>query len=304
MRKHALTIAQIGAERCQTILELADELRSKHAIPQLDRTVATAFFEPSTRTRLSFELAAQRVGCRVVSFTSIGSSIEKGESFADTLRTLQAMGAHVVILRHRASGAAHAASLFLSNATVVNAGDGMGEHPTQALLDARTLLDVFGDLRGKRIAIVGDCLHSRVFRSDYSLLRQLGAEIALCAPPLLMPLWPAETDAERFPDVATALSWADAAIVLRLQRERMASGLVPSLGDYRRRYAVTAELLERSKAYLLHPGPVNAGVELDATIIDHPRCLIAQQVTNGVFIRMALLIEILHLPTVKHSRAA
>jgi len=292
MQHHLLTIPQLGIERCQTILRLAEKLRHSDAVLQLGATVAIAFFEPSTRTRLSFELAAQRLGCRVVSFSASGSSMEKGESFADTLRTLEAMGAQAIVLRHSASGSAHAAARVLARAALINAGDGMAEHPTQALLDARTLLDVFGSLEGKRIAIIGDCLHSRVFRSDYALFQMLGAQIGICAPPLLMPHLPKDAAVERFPDVDAALAWADAAVVLRLQRERMAAGLVPSLADYRRRYAVTLQRLDRSSAYVLHPGPVNPGVELDAAAVEHPRSLIARQVTNGVLIRMAVLIEI------------
>jgi aspartate carbamoyltransferase catalytic subunit len=293
MQNHILTIPQLGLERCQTILRLAEKLRHSKAIPRLSATVAVAFFEPSTRTRLSFELAAHRLGCQVVSFSASGSSLEKGESFADTLRTLEAMGADAIVLRHFASGAAYAAAGVLTRATLINAGDGMAEHPTQALLDARTLLDVFGSLDGKRIAIIGDCLHSRVFRSDYALFQMLGAQIGICAPPLLMPRLLQDAAVERFPDVNAALTWADAVVVLRLQRERMAAGLVPSLADYRRRYAVTLERLERSSAYVLHPGPVNPGVELDAAAVEHPRSLIVRQVANGVLIRTALLIEIL-----------
>lgn len=301
MQNHVLTIPQLGFERCQKILRLAEQLRHADPLPQLAETVAVAFFEPSTRTRLSFELAAQRLGCNVVSFTAPGSSMEKGESFADTLRTLEAMGAQAIVLRHSTSGAAYVAARLLARAALINAGDGMAEHPTQALLDARTLLDVFGSLDGKRIAIIGDCLHSRVFRSDYALFQMLGAKIGICAPPLLVPHLPEGAAVEHFPHATAALAWADAAIVLRLQRERMATGLVPSLAEYRRRYAVTLQTLDGTNAYVLHPGPVNPGVELDAAIIEHPRSLIARQVANGVLVRLALLIDVLAPDVVQPS---
>ncbi|MCX7929660.1 MAG: aspartate carbamoyltransferase catalytic subunit [Chlorobi bacterium] len=293
MTSHALGIEQMGWQRCQQILALARAIRNRcHRLPTLDRSVALAFFEPSTRTRMSFELAACTLGCRVMTFSASGSSIEKGESTADTIRTLDAMGFDAIIIRHSASGAADYAARFVHTAAIINAGDGCHEHPTQALLDVLTLLDVLGSIEGRRVAIVGDLLHSRVFRSDIALLRMFGAQIGVCAPPLLMPHL-LRDDIERLPDAASAMAWADAVIVLRLQRERMSSGLVPSFADYRRRYSIRYEHLDATRAIICHPGPVNADVELDAALIEHERSMIQRQVTNGVMVRMALLIETL-----------
>jgi aspartate carbamoyltransferase catalytic subunit len=299
MQRHLVGISQIGAERCHRLIALARAIRQASALPRLDKSVALAFFEPSTRTRLSFEAAAARLGCRVAAFSSAGSSIEKGETVADTIRTLEAIGFDAIVLRHRASDAAEHAASIAKHATIVNAGDGCHEHPTQALLDALTLLDEFGSLEGKRIAIIGDIRHSRVYRSDAALLGMLGAIVGVCAPPLLMPSHLPDGIVQ-LPDAASALEWADAAIVLRLQRERMDSGLVPSLSDYRRRYAVRREYLVGSRVRLLHPGPVNPDIELDAVLVESEHSLIQQQVSNGVFIRMAVMIDIFATELVEH----
>lgn len=289
---HILTISQLGYARCCALLDHARRFREHQVYPHLEgKAVALAFFEPSTRTRISFELAAQKLGCHVVTFTISGSSIEKGESFLDTLRTLEAMGFECIVIRHRQSGAPEFAANQLSMVSIVNAGDGMHEHPTQALLDALTLNDALGSLEGTRIAIIGDIAHSRVFRSNVTLLQMLGAQVGVCAPPLLCPKhmpW----KIEYIPTSQDALAWADAVIVLRLQRERMQSGLIPSLGDYRKRYAVRLPDVERSRVWILHPGPVNPDVEIDAQLVTHPRSLILQQVRNGVFIRMAVLASV------------
>ena len=301
MPGHLITIEQAGIERCTAIIEWARRFRNRDAVPsQPPGTVALAFFEPSTRTRMSFEVAAAMLGARTVGFTTSGSSIEKGESFEDTIATIEALGAEAIVLRHSASDAAERAAAIATRAVIINAGDGMHQHPTQALLDSMTLLDTFGTLEKRRIAFIGDVLHSRVFRSGYTLFRMLGAEIGVCAPPLLrsghLPL-----DMVELSDARAALKWADAVVVLRLQRERMQSGLVPSLADYRQRWTVRIADVEENSCYVLHPGPVNAGVELDAAVVDHARSLIRRQVTNGVFVRMAVLVEALGIPVVQPS---
>lgn len=301
MPYHILGIEQIGLQRCMQLLTQARVYRRQNNTHLLrGAAIALAFFEPSTRTRMSFERAAHQLGCRTVHFSASGSSLEKGESFAETIRTLNVMGFDAIILRHRDSGAAEYAAQFSSRAAIINAGDGWHEHPTQALLDTLTLLDVFGTLSNKRIAIVGDVLHSRVFRSDVVLFRMMGAVVGVCAPPLLFPrVIPA--DVVTLPTARDAAQWADAVVVLRLQRERMDAGLIPSLSDYRRRYALTAPLVESSNAVILHPGPVNIGIELDGELLNHPRSLIHRQVTNGVFIRMAVLVDAINTEHVEHT---
>ncbi|MCS6999303.1 MAG: aspartate carbamoyltransferase catalytic subunit [Bacteroidota bacterium] len=292
-QRHFIGIEQAGAERCHQILKLAQLFRQscRQSLDFHHRLVVLAFFEPSTRTRNSFEAAAVRLGFNVIHFSAVGSSIEKGESVEDTIRTLEAIGANAIVVRHQASDAAEIASRVAQRASIINAGDGTHEHPTQALLDAMTLIDVWGTLEGKRVAIVGDILHSRVFRSNYALLRMLGCQIGVCAPPLLMPRW-LPPDIVILSDIRAALAWADAVISLRLQRERMDSGLVPSLSDYCSRYAVREQDFQHSRAYLLHPGPVNWGIEIEHALQGHPRNLILHQVENGVFIRMAVLVDV------------
>ena len=258
------------------------------------RTVILFFAEASTRTRVSFELAAKALSADVTNITSTGSSVEKGESLLDTVRTLEALGGDVVVIRHSSSGAPY----FVAERTaaaVINAGDGWHAHPTQGLLDAYTLQEALGDLAGKRIVIVGDVLHSRVARSDINTLVPLGARITLSGPPTLMPaawrcgqLPPAvlyESDLDR------ALSGADAVIALRLQRERQEAGLLPSLREYSRVWGLTADRVARMRpdAPVMHPGPMNEGVEIDAEVAHGARSLIEKQVTNGVAVRMALL---------------
>lgn len=301
MPYHILGIEQIGLQRCMRILQHAREYRRQHNAQQLrGAAIALAFFEPSTRTRMSFERAAHLLGCHTVHFAASGSSLEKGESVAETIRTLDAIGFDAIVLRHRDSDAAEYAAQCSNRAAIVNAGDGWHEHPTQALLDALTLLDVFDTLTNKRIAIIGDILHSRVFRSDVALFRMLGAVVGVCAPPLLTPrVLPPELT--MLPTAHDAVQWADAVVVLRLQRERMDAGYVPSLSDYRRRYALTWDLVESSRAVILHPGPVNIGIELDGELLSHPRSLIHQQVANGVFIRMAALADAIYPEHVEHT---
>ena len=262
----------------------------------------TLFYEDSTRTRASFELAGKVLGADVINISSSGSSVQKGETLLDTVRTIQATGADLLVLRHGASGAPYLAAREVS-CRVVNAGDGWHAHPSQALLDAYTIRSRLGDVRGKKIVIVGDIAHSRVARSNLWGLSALGAEVLVCGPPTLLPFgFDGRTDRngaeERdFPPVRVehnldrAVEGADVVMALRLQRERQQSGLLPSLREYSRLYQVTAERLARAKpdVIVLHPGPMNEGVEISAEVAHGARSLIEEQVANGVAVRMAIL---------------
>ncbi|MDA3843813.1 MAG: aspartate carbamoyltransferase catalytic subunit [Candidatus Kapabacteria bacterium] len=252
-------------------------------------TVASAFFENSTRTKLSFDLAAKRLSADTFSFHAKTSSLSKGESLIDTLRTVEAMSVDMYVVRHNCAGS----SKFLQENTpgiVVNAGDGKHEHPTQALLDTYTLHRHFGSLEGLKVCIVGDILHSRVARSNVTALKILGAEVAFCAPGTLLPrrldIW----DVKLIETIGEAVEWSDTLICLRLQHERMESGILPSLREYSKYYGVTVKHFEQKPGLvLMHPGPVNYGVELDYKISKYPNVLIQTQVSHGVYIRMALL---------------
>jgi aspartate carbamoyltransferase catalytic subunit len=252
-------------------------------------TVALAFFEPSTRTKLSFELAAKRLSADTISFASSSSSLTKGESLIDTLRTIEAMDVQMYIVRHVNSGVPK----FLQENTrgvVLNAGDGKHEHPTQALLDSFTLWRHFGKVEGLKVCIAGDILHSRVARSNINVLRTLGAEVALCSPGTLLPRYLNAWNAQLIESIDEAIEWADVLLMLRLQRERMESGILPSIREFSKYYGVSFEQFSRKpELVLMHPGPVNYGIELDYRVSSFPNCLIQTQVTHGVFIRMALL---------------
>lgn len=252
-------------------------------------TVALAFFENSTRTKLSFELAAKRLSADTLSFSSSTSSLKKGESLIDTLRTIEAMGVQMYVVRHGNSGVPK----FLQANTrgvVLNAGDGKHEHPTQALLDAFTLKRHFGKVEGLKVVIAGDILHSRVARSNINVLQTLGAEVALCSPGTLLPRNMNVWNLPIMETIDDAVEWADVLLVLRLQRERMESGILPSIREFSKYYGVSIEQFSRKpELVLMHPGPVNYGVELDYRVSSYPNCLIETQVTHGVFIRMALL---------------
>lgn len=252
-------------------------------------TVAMAFFEPSTRTKLSFDIAAKRLSAETVTFTSSTSSLTKGESLIDTMHTMEAMGVQMFVLRHSKSGA----PLFLHNHTdsvILNAGDGKCSHPTQALLDAYTLRQHFKKIEGLKVCICGDILHSRVARSNIELLKILGADVRLCGPGTLLPRFLNVWDLEICDEIDNAIEWADVLIILRLQRERMESGILPSIREFNRYFGINIEQFNRKKdLVLLHPGPVNYGIELDFNISFSQNCLIQTQVTHGVFIRMALL---------------
>jgi aspartate carbamoyltransferase catalytic subunit len=302
-RRHVLATDDWSRAEIETVLAqtevmlpvLTDPNRTIHRTPALrGRTVVLFFAEASTRTRVSFELAAKALSADVVNVTTAGSSVEKGESLLDTVRTLQALGGEILVMRHAASGAAHFVAERITSA-VINAGDGWHAHPTQGLLDAFTLRSQLGDLERKRIVVLGDVMHSRVARSDIHTLVPLGARITLSGPPTLVPVaWrrgqlPAGVTYE--PDADLALADADGVIALRLQRERQESGLLPSVREYARAWGLTERrvALMRPGAPVLHPGPMNEGIEIEAAVAHGARSLIERQVTNGVAVRMAVL---------------
>ncbi|GIW37418.1 MAG: aspartate carbamoyltransferase [Meiothermus sp.] len=296
--KHLLDFQDWSRTQVESLLETAQMMQEVLArpvkkVPALTGfTVATVFFEPSTRTRISFELAARRMSADVVSFSGAVSSTTKGETYRDTLRTLDQMGIDAYILRTDAAGVPHQAQRWLHK-PVINAGDGWRAHPTQALLDAFTLREKLGDLEGKKIAIVGDILHSRVARSNAELLPMLGAKVVACGPATLLP--GSLPGATLTTNLKEALAEADAVMALRLQKERMDKGLLPSLPEYIAGYQITEERLgwARPQAPLLHPGPMNRDVELEGTLADSPRSLVERQVANGQAVRMAVLYHVL-----------
>lgn len=302
MMKNLLSINDLTKQDAVEILDTAVELsrlsdNSVRKFPTLrGRTVVNLFFEDSTRTRISFEAAAKRLSADVINFSAKGSSLSKGESLKDTALTLQAMGADAVIIRHSASGAAHqlARQEWMKGA-VINAGDGTHEHPTQALLDAftirRNLRSDSGDLSGLTVAIVGDVLHSRVARSNVLLLQKLGAEVILVAPPTLVPVGVESWGARISYSLDDVLSQIDAVMMLRVQRERMDDLFFPTEREYSRNFGLNLERINRLKenAIVMHPGPMNRGLEISADSADSPRSVIVEQVANGVSVRMSVL---------------
>src|ERR671918_2753177 len=303
MNKHLLSAGDLDAADITRVLDTAAHLakvtdRAIKKVPTLrGRTVCNLFFEDSTRTRISFELAAKRLSADVINFSAKGSSVSKGESLKDTALTLEAMGADAVVIRHPASGAPHRlAHSGWVRSSVVNAGDGTHEHPTQALLDAFTMWRHLGPrnggtLDGQRVAIVGDVLHSRVARSNALLLHTLGAEVTLVAPPTLLPVgvetWPVETSY----DLDGVLPKADAVMMLRVQRERMRGGFFPTAREYSRRYGLDGRRMAtlQDHTIVMHPGPMVRGMEITADVADSDRSVIVEQVNNGVAVRMAVL---------------
>jgi aspartate carbamoyltransferase catalytic subunit len=298
VNKHLLSAADLSEQDALLILDTAEQMdralagREVKKLPTLrGRTVVNLFFEDSTRTRTSFELAAKRLSADVINFSAKGSSVSKGESLKDTALTLEAMGADAVVIRHAYSGAPHRLAGWVAG-SVLNAGDGTHEHPTQALLDAFTMRRRLGRLGGLRVAIVGDVLHSRVARSNVLLLSTLGAEVTLVAPPTLLPVgvqaWPAAVSYELDP----VLPKLDVCMMLRVQRERMSSSYFPSAREYSRRYGLDRSRMDLlpEHAIVMHPGPMNRGMEVAAEVADHPaRSTIVEQVANGVSVRMAVL---------------
>jgi len=296
MKHHLISAGDLTRDDALLILDTAEELaavadRPIKKLPTLrGRTVVNLFFEDSTRTRISFEAAAKRLSADVINFSAKGSSVSKGESLKDTALTLEAMGADGVVIRHSASGAPQRLANWVRG-SVVNAGDGTHEHPTQALLDAYTMRRRLGDLDGRRITIVGDILHSRVARSNMLLLKTLGAEVTLVAPPTLFPVavgsWPCEVSY----DFDTVLPKSDVVMMLRVQQERMNAAYFPTVREYSRRYGLDARRMAMlpQHAVVMHPGPMNRGVEIAAEVADSPRSTIVEQVANGVTVRMAVL---------------
>jgi aspartate carbamoyltransferase catalytic subunit len=313
MIRHLLSSADLSKDDAVLILDTAEELLSVASrpikkLPTLrGRTVVNLFFEDSTRTRISFEAAAKRLSADVINFSAKGSSVSKGESLKDTALTLQAMGADAVVIRHGSSGAPHRlAHASWINGAIINAGDGSHEHPTQALLDAFTMRRHLGDLDGRRVTIVGDVLHSRVARSNALLLSILGADVTLVAPPTLLPVgvdsWPVQTSYE----LDGALDKADVVMMLRVQGERMNDAFFPSAREYSRRYGLDTRRMRRlpEHAIVMHPGPMNRGMEITADVADSARSVIVEQVTNGVAVRMAVLYLLLSGSTDAESTEA
>jgi aspartate carbamoyltransferase catalytic subunit len=297
--RHLLSAADLDADAATLILDTAAEMaalagREVKKLPTLrGRTVVNLFYEDSTRTRISFEAAAKRLSADVINFSAKGSSVSKGESLKDTALTLQAMGADAVVIRHSASGAPHRLANWVDG-SVVNAGDGTHEHPTQALLDAYTMRSRLGRIDGLNVAIVGDVLHSRVARSNVLLLSTLGAQVTLVGPPTLIPV-----DIATALDPATRVSYdldavlpdADVVMMLRVQKERMQDSYFPSSREYARRYGLDLARMRRlpEHAIVMHPGPMNRGMEIAPEVADSPRSTIVEQVANGVSARMAVL---------------
>jgi aspartate carbamoyltransferase catalytic subunit len=294
--KDLVGLEGVSAEQIRAILDTAEPFKeiSERAIKKVPvlrgKTIVNLFFEASTRTRISFEFAEKRLSADTVNITNTGSSVQKGETLVDTARNLEAMRIDMVVIRHGSSGAAQ----FLAEripSNVINAGDGRHEHPTQGLLDMLTIRDHRGRIDGLRVCIVGDTLHSRVARSNIWGLIKLGAEVAVCAPRTLLPRNIDELGVQVFGRVEEAIEWADVLNVLRLQLERMQAGFIPSLREYNRFFGITRERIERAprELLILHPGPMNRGVEIDSDVADGPHSVILDQVTNGVAVRMAVL---------------
>lgn len=295
-RQHLLGLEGLSKEEILFLLDTAASFqeistRDIKKVPTLrGKTVVGMFFEPSTRTRVSFEIAAKRMSADFVSLSGSVSSTAKGETLLDTARNLAAMRPDVLVIRHPASGAAHFLAERVAGCSVVNAGDGCHEHPTQALLDLLTIRERKQRLEGLVVTIVGDILHSRVARSNLYALRTLGAQVRLCGPPTLLPrefsAW-----ADLTSDLAAAVSGADVVLVLRLQRERQSGNFLPSLDEYARYFCLTEDHLARARAdvIVLHPGPLNRGVEIASSVADGPYSVILDQVANGVAVRMAVL---------------
>jgi aspartate carbamoyltransferase catalytic subunit len=295
--KHLLGIRDLIPEDIQLILDTARQFkevlqRPIKKVPSLrDITVVNLFYENSTRTRISFELAEKRLSADTINFSASGSSVSKGETLLDTVNNILSMKVDMVVMRHSATGAPHFLAKHIP-AAIINAGDGINEHPTQALLDALSIVEKLGQLKGKRIAIIGDIMHSRVALSNIYLLSKMGAEITLAGPPTLIPRYIQEAFGVNVTyNVKEALEWCDAANVLRIQLERQNQVLFSSLREYNQTYGVKKSLLESlsKQILIMHPGPINRGVELDSDVADSGQSIILDQVENGVAVRMAVL---------------
>jgi aspartate carbamoyltransferase catalytic subunit len=294
--RHLLGITDLGPDEIDLILNTAEAMkeigtRTIKKVPALrGRTVVNLFFEASTRTRLSFELAEKRLSADTMGVTAVGSSVSKGETLADTARTLEAMSPDLIVIRHASSGAPHLLSR-ICKAGIVNAGDGTHEHPTQALLDALTIRERKGRLAGLKVAIIGDLLHSRVLRSNVLLLTRMGAEVRACGPATLIPQGLTALGVHVTTSIDEAVKGADVVMMLRVQHERMHGLFLPSVREYFALFGLTPKRLEHaaSDVIVMHPGPMNRGVEIDSAVADGPWSVILDQVANGVAVRMAVL---------------
>lgn len=295
--KHLLGIRDLQREDIQLILDTAFQFkevlqRPVKKVPSLrDVTIVNLFYENSTRTRISFELAEKRLSADTISFTASNSSVKKGETLLDTVNNILSMKVDMVVMRHSASGAPHFLAKHIP-AAIINAGDGINEHPTQGLLDAVSMVEKFGRLEGLKVAIIGDIMHSRVAMSNMYLLLKMGAEVTVSGPPTLIPPYLKEAFGVRVEyDVKKALEWCDVANVLRIQLERQNQVLFSSLREYSIAYGINRRLLESlsKEVVIMHPGPINRGVELDSDVADSGQSIILQQVENGVAVRMAVL---------------
>ena len=294
--KHLLGIKYLTEDDIHLIFETADEFkevinRPIKKVPSLrDITVANMFFENSTRTRISFELAEKRLSADIVNFSASASSVKKGETLLDTVNNVLSMKVDMVVMRHPAPGAHHFLAKHI-DANIINAGDGTHEHPTQALLDAFSIREQLGDFQSKKIAIFGDITHSRVALSNIFCLKKLGAKVRVCGPPTLIPKYLPALGVEVAHDVRESLNWCDVANVLRIQLERQDIKYFPSLREYSQYFGINRELLDQldKKVIIMHPGPINRGVELTSDVADSEHSIILQQVENGVAVRMAIL---------------
>jgi aspartate carbamoyltransferase catalytic subunit len=295
--KHLLGIKDLSKDDISLILQTAEQFKAVlqrpiKKVPSLrDVTIVNLFFENSTRTRISFELAEKRLSADTINFTSSGSSVSKGETLLDTVNNILSMKVDMVVMRHSASGAPHFLAKHIP-AAIINAGDGINEHPTQALLDAFSIRERTGKLEGKKIAIIGDIMHSRVAQSNIYLLNKMGAEVTVCGPPTLIPKYISEALGVQVNyNLKKTLEWCDVANVLRIQLERQNQVLFSSLREYNLVYGIKRQMLNELKKeiVIMHPGPINRGVEIDSDVADSGQSIILQQVENGVAVRMAVL---------------
>ncbi|HEU5359630.1 MAG TPA: aspartate carbamoyltransferase catalytic subunit, partial [Candidatus Deferrimicrobiaceae bacterium] len=295
-RKHVLGLADFSTEEIEFVIDTARSMeeiltRDIKKVPALrGKTVVNLFFEASTRTRTSFEIAGKRLSADVVNFSAAVSSVAKGETLLDTAKNIDAMKPNIVVIRHPASGAAHFLSRYVS-CSVINAGDGSNEHPSQGLLDLYTIVKVKGKVKGLKISIIGDILHSRVVRSNLHSLGRMGADLWLCGPSTLLPREMGRTGANLTNDIREAVRDADVVMMLRIQLERQKTGYFPSIREYSRVYGLNRQVFSLAKkdAVIMHPGPINRGVELSDELADSPQSIVLNQVETGVAIRMALL---------------
>ena len=295
--KHLLGIKDLTKDDISLILQTAEQFkevlqRPIKKVPSLrDVTIVNLFFENSTRTRISFELAEKRLSADTINFSSSGSSVSKGETLLDTVNNILSMKVDMIVMRHSASGAPHFLAKHIP-AAIINAGDGINEHPTQALLDALSIREKAGHLEGKRVAIIGDIMHSRVAQSNIYLLNKMGAEVTVCGPPTLIPKYISEALGVQVNyNLKKTLEWCDVANVLRIQLERQNQVLFSSLREYNLVYGIKRQMLDELKRdiIIMHPGPINRGVEIDSDVADSRQSIILQQVENGVAVRMAVL---------------